>query len=186
MTSKHDLRRDQRALRRSLASRVPGAAAMAAENLPADLRSAIVGGYLPVGSEMDPGPVLQHLVARGAKLALPVCLAPERPLIFRAFCAGDRLVPDAQGLAAPAPSAEVLVPDVLILPLLAFDAHGGRLGQGGGYYDRTLQAFRSAGRVWAIGLAYACQEVDCVPVDGMDQSLDAILTETGYIVPKRT
>ena len=107
-------------------------------------------------------------------------------MVFRAYCEGDALALDVMGMAAPTEAAAPLVPDVLILPLLAFDRQGGRLGQGGGFYDRTLQSLRQAGQILAIGLAYAKQEVDCVPMDEFDQSLDAILTEIGYIVPQRT
>jgi 5-formyltetrahydrofolate cyclo-ligase len=107
-------------------------------------------------------------------------------MVFRAYCDGDALALDVMGMAAPTEAAAPLAPDVLILPLLAFDRQGGRLGQGGGFYDRTLQSLRRAGQILAIGLAYAKQEVDCVPMGEFDQSLDAILTETGYIVPQRT
>ncbi|OYU68534.1 MAG: 5-formyltetrahydrofolate cyclo-ligase [Alphaproteobacteria bacterium PA2] len=186
MASKHDLRRVQRSLRRDLADRFPGAAGAAAELLPKGLKPATVGGYLPMGGELDPGPVLKVLQGRGALLALPVCLAPASPLIFRAYCQGDGLAPDAMGLPAPTEAAASVTPDVLIIPLLAFDRRGGRLGQGGGFYDRTLEALRRQGRVLAIGLAYAGLEVEEAPMIEHDQSLDAILTETGYIVPQRT
>lgn len=186
MASKHDLRRTQRSLRLNLAARSPGAAAAAAELLPRGLKPAVVGGYLPMGGELDPGPVLRVLQSRGALLALPVCLAPATPLTFRAYCHGDGLAPDAMGLPAPTEAAAGVTPDVLIIPLLAFDRRGGRLGQGGGFYDRTLEALRRNGRVLAIGLSYAGLEVDEAPMAEHDQSLDAILTETGYIVPKRT
>ena len=186
MTSKHDLRRIQRRLRRDLADRFPGAGAAAAELLPTGLKPSVVGGYLPIGGELDPGPVLKVLQGRGALLALPVCLAPATPLAFRAYCHGDGLAPDAMGLPAPTEAAAGVTPDVLIMPLLAFDRRGGRLGQGGGFYDRTLEALRRKGRVLAIGLAFAGLEVDEAPMTDHDQSLDAILTETGYILPQRT
>jgi 5-formyltetrahydrofolate cyclo-ligase len=186
MTSKHDLRRVQRSLRRKLADQARDSAEAAAAHLPPGLRPAVVGGYLPTGSEIDPGPVLRGLQARGAVLAMPVCLMPAAPMVFRAYCDGDALALDVMGMAAPTEAAAPLAPDVLILPLLAFDRQGGRLGQGGGFYDRTLQSLRRAGQILAIGLAYAKQEVDCVPMGEFDQSLDAILTETGYIVPQRT
>jgi 5-formyltetrahydrofolate cyclo-ligase len=186
MTSKHDLRRTQRALRLTLADQARDAALAAAGHLPSGLHPAVVGGYLPAGGELDPGPVLKVLQDRGALLAMPVCLAPEAPLLFRAYCPGDALAPDVMGMSAPTEAASILVPDILIIPLLAFDRQGGRLGQGGGFYDRTLQALRQGGQILAIGLAHAGQEVDCVPMGEFDQSLDAILTETGYILPKTT
>ena len=186
MASKHDLRRAQRALRLTLAAQARDAAQAAATHLPSGLRPVVVGGYLPTGGELDPGPVLKVLQSRGALLAMPVCRAPDTPLLFRAYCPGDALASDVMGMAAPTEAAAILVPDVLILPLLAFDRLGGRLGQGGGFYHRTLQALLEPGEVLAIGLAHAGQEVECVPMGEFDQSLDAILTESGYIIPKRT
>jgi 5-formyltetrahydrofolate cyclo-ligase len=105
---------------------------------------------------------------------------PHAPLVFRAFAADQAMEPDAARIPSPTPDAETLVPDLVIAPLIGFDRDGYRLGQGGGYYDRTLADLRAAGRVFVIGLAYAGQEVDRVPRDAHDQPLDAILTETGY------
>ena len=90
------------------------------------------------------------------------------------------LQPDAARVPSPTAAAPALIPDLIIAPLLAFDRAGFRLGQGGGYYDRTLQALRAAGPVFVVGLAYAGQEVEAAPRDDHDQPLDAILTETGY------
>lgn len=186
MTSKHELRRVHRRLRKDLAGQHPGAAEAAAQFLPKGLKPVVVAGYMPMGGELDPGPVLKALQARGALLALPVCVAPASPLIFRAYCPGDGLSPDAMGLPAPTEAAALMTPDVLLVPLLAFDRQGGRLGQGGGFYDRTLEALRDRGRILAIGLAYAGLEVARAPMEAHDQSLDAILTETGYRVAQRT
>ena len=104
----------------------------------------------------------------------------DAPLVFRAWDPRDPLVPDALGVPAPPPSAPGLHPDLVITPLLAFDRKGGRLGQGGGHYDRTLESLRAARPVFVLGLAYAGQEVEPMALDPHDQRLDAILTETGY------
>ena len=102
------------------------------------------------------------------------------PLIFRAWREGQPLEPDAARISSPTAEAETLTPTLVIVPLLAFDRSGYRLGQGGGFYDRTLQALRAAGPLFTIGLAYAGQEIEQVPREIHDQALDAILTESGY------
>jgi 5-formyltetrahydrofolate cyclo-ligase len=139
-----------------------------------------VAAYLPMGSEIDPGPLLERLAAAGSAVLLPVVVRRGAALIFRE--AGDtaRFVPDAAGILAPPPGAAEAVPDLVLAPLLAFDRYGGRLGYGGGYYDRTLAALRAAPGVLAVGLAFSGQEVDRVPHDAHDQMLDAICTEVGY------
>jgi 5-formyltetrahydrofolate cyclo-ligase len=180
--SKSDLRRQLRARRRGLATLIPDAAEQAAARLPIETlgRFTAAAGYHAVGGELSPWPVLRRLRAAGARIALPVAPSPGAPLIFRAHDSGQPLEPDAAGVLSPTATAQTLIPDLIVAPLLAFDRAGYRLGQGGGYYDRTLQALRAAGPVFVIGLAYAGQEVDHVPRDEHDQPLDAILTETGY------
>jgi 5-formyltetrahydrofolate cyclo-ligase len=180
--SKSDLRRQLRARRRDLAALIPGAAEQAAAHWPITLlgRFAVAAGYHPVGGELDPWPLLRRLQAAGARIALPAAPAPGAPLIFRAHESGQPLEPDAARVPSPNAAAPTLIPDLIIAPLLAFDGAGFRLGQGGGYYDRTLEALRAAGSVFVVGLAYAGQAVDHAPRDDHDQPLDAILTETGY------
>jgi 5-formyltetrahydrofolate cyclo-ligase len=95
--------------------------------------------------------------------------------------AGDVAKPDAFGNPSPPASAPEVFPNLIIAPVLAFDRRGGRVGQGGGHYDRTLEALRARGEVFVLGLAYAGQEIASVPSEAHDQALDAILTETGYI-----
>jgi len=114
-----------------------------------------------MGAELDPGPVLARLAARGSAVVFPTVVAAEAPLRFET----------SDGPAAP---------DLVIAPLLAFDRAGGRLGQGGGHYDRTIEALRSGSKVFVIGLAYAGQEIEAAPCEPHDQRLDAILTEIGY------
>ena len=105
----------------------------------------------------------------------------DLPLDFRAYDFGDRLAPDAYNIASPTAAAPVVRPDLVITPLLAFDRRGGRMGQGGGHYDRTLARLRAHGPVFVLGLAHAGQEVAEIPAEPHDQRLDAILTEKGYI-----
>lgn len=176
------LRVQLRAARREAAAGAPDAAEIAAAAFPADRLAGfkIVAGYRAHGSEIDPWPLMRRFAEAGARLALPAATALEAPLVFRAYAPGDDLAPDAVGMAAPSDAAPALVPDLVIVPLLGFDGGGGRMGQGGGHYDRTLQALRAAGPVFALGLAYAAQQIARVPAEPHDQRLDAILTEKGY------
>lgn len=133
--------------------------------------------YLPMGSEIDVLPLLERLHESGHRLCLPVCLADNQPVLFRAYAPGDRLQPDAMNIDAPIETAEEIQPDIIMLPLLGFDRQGGRLGRGGGYYDRTLAAIRAQRTVRAWGIAYDMQMVDKCPVEPHDQTLDAVLTD---------
>ncbi len=172
-----------RALRRGLTERRALASAGASERAPISLWpwARVVGGYLAMETEIDPGPLLIRLRAVGARIALPVVTAPGHALTFRSADGPQPFEPDAAGILAPPPTSSELIPDLILVPLLAFDRAGGRLGQGGGYYDRTLRAFRARGPVWAVGLAYAVQEVGEAPMGPGDERLNAILTETAYI-----
>jgi 5-formyltetrahydrofolate cyclo-ligase len=138
-----------------------------------------VSHYLAVGSEMDPAPTVAALAARGHACLLPVVVARGQPLLFRRWSPGDPLVAGPLGTRMPHQDAPIEQPDVLLTPLLAFDAAGYRLGYGGGYYDRTLHALRATRTVLAIGLAYAGQEVASVPRHAGDEPLDAVATEFG-------
>jgi 5-formyltetrahydrofolate cyclo-ligase len=171
-----------RALRKSLAAAAPDAAERAAQNLPAEMLKnfAVVAGYRPRGGEIDPWPLMRRFAAAGARLALPAAPDRERPLAFRAWAEGEPLAPDAFGIASPLPDAAEIEPDLIITPLLGFDVCRGRIGQGGGHYDRTLAALRARKAVFVLGLAYAGQKVARAPVEPHDQRLDAILTEIAY------
>ena len=166
-----------RALRRQLALDAPEAAEQAAANLPAMPGVHVYGLYHPVGSELDPTPIR----VPGARRALPVVIAREAPLVFRLHELGEPLALDALGIPAPAADAAEARPDVLFTPVLAFDRRGGRLGQGGGHYDRTIAALRAEKPLLVIGVAYAGQEVPEIPMEPHDERLDGILTETAYI-----
>jgi len=182
-SAKSMLRIQARALRRDAARNAPDAANEAVAHLPPALpsRARIVAGYLAQAAEIDPRPLMTAFATAGARLALPTALSLEAPLVFRAYAQGDPLVPDAAGIPSPADDAPELEPDLVITPLLAFDRFGARMGQGGGHYDRTLATLRARGPVFALGLAYAGQQIARIPTESHDQPLDAILTEKEYI-----
>ncbi len=140
-------------------------------------KGAIVGGYWPVGDEIDPRVLLAALDRAGCKCALPVAAATTEALIFRTWRPGYPLESGAYGIPVPAVPAAALKPSLLLVPLLAFDRSGHRLGHGGGYYDRTLRSLRGQGRLTAVGLAYATQEVPIVPRAADDEALDWVVTE---------
>lgn len=146
---------------------------------------AAVAGYFPMGDEIDPLPLLADLRQRGCPLALPVVSAREQPLLFRGWNPGETLEAGPHGTRQPAALAPAVVPALVLVPLLAFDGRGFRLGYGGGYYDRTLERLRCAGTVVAVGLAFADQRVAAVPHAPHDQPLDLILTEAGPLMPER-
>jgi 5-formyltetrahydrofolate cyclo-ligase len=141
-----------------------------------------VAGYLPIGSEADPSEIMRRAAARGHGIALPCVEVLAAPLVFRLWKPGDPLAAGPHGTRSPVADAPAVTPALLLLPLLAFDRAGRRLGQGGGYYDRTLEALRSDGRkVVAVGLAFSAQEAEELPEERGDQRLDWIVTETAAI-----
>lgn len=135
--------------------------------------------YRAAGGEIDPGPLAARLMAKGARRLLPRILE-DGTLQFLDAPEDAPLTPDATGMQAPPADALQIRPDLVIAPLLAFDRFGGRLGQGGGHYDRALAALRASGPVRVVGLAFAGQEVDRLDLEPHDQKLDAVLTEAGY------
>jgi 5-formyltetrahydrofolate cyclo-ligase len=140
---------------------------------------AVLAGYMPMRSEISP---LGAMAAHRGATCLPVVVGPDMPLRFRAWSAGEALVPGGFGTRVPAAGAWCR-PDILIVPLLAFDSRGYRLGYGGGFYDRTLAALRAEGGCLAIGLAFAGQQIARVPAGPHDAPLDLIVTEAGEIRP---
>ncbi len=136
---------------------------------------AIVAGYWPVRDEADPRALMAALAARGVILALPRIAAKGAALSFHRWREGDALIDNHHGIAEPSADCEIVVPDIVLVPLLAFDTFGHRLGYGGGYYDRTLAALGAR----SIGIAYAGQEVDTLSRESHDHPLDAVLTENG-------
>ncbi|GAA0526219.1 5-formyltetrahydrofolate cyclo-ligase [Rhizomicrobium palustre] len=178
MTDKATLRKNAEQTRAALARPEHGArlAAFASE-LP--ISSGVVSGYCACRSEADPKALMAALASRGLHLALPVIVQKAAPLRFHRWQEGDELVLHRFGVAEPLPTADIVEPDVLLVPLLAFDDAGYRLGYGGGFYDRTLAALRAKKPITAIGIAYAGQRIDHLPRDAYDQRLDAVLTEEG-------
>jgi 5-formyltetrahydrofolate cyclo-ligase len=170
------LRERMRGLRRSLAVEVADAARRVAGNVPTALTRGVYSLYRPMGGEIDPSQIGFDSGVR----SLPAVIERDRPLVFRAWNPGDPMEPDALGIPGPAASAQVVEPDVIFAPVLAFDRKGGRLGQGGGFYDRTIAALRKTKPVLVVGVAYAGQELSSVPMSEHDEQLDAILTETEY------
>lgn len=142
--------------------------------------AAVVSAYRRIRSELDPSPLMLALIGQGLRLCLPVIKGKGLPLRFREWTPETRMQPGPFGALVPT-DGEWLEPDLLLVPLLAFDASGRRLGYGGGFYDRTLARLRAAGPVSAIGFAYAAQQVDEVPADETDQRLDAVVTEAGLV-----
>jgi 5-formyltetrahydrofolate cyclo-ligase len=177
------LRARLRGQRRRLHAELPDAARAAAQRLPLDRLPpfSAFSGYQPMGSEIDPAPLMHRLAETGARPCLPVAESRDAPLEFRLWDPRAGLEPDAFGILAPPLWADAVVPDLVICPLLGFDRRGHRLGQGAGHYDRTLANLRAARPVFVLGLAYSGQEVDELPDEAHDERLDAILTETGYI-----
>jgi 5-formyltetrahydrofolate cyclo-ligase len=138
---------------------------------------AVVAGYLPIGDEIDSRPLLDWLRGAGHDIALPRIQRSHAPLAFRLWAPGEPLEEGPFGTRQPPETAPEAVPGVAVLPVLAFDRRGYRLGYGGGYYDRTLAALRAERAVTAIGIAFAAQEVSAVPHDRHDQPLDWVVTE---------
>ncbi len=146
-----------------------------------DTLPATASAYLPHESEIDSRPLLAALADAGWRTALPVVVGKARPLVFRAWRDGDALERGVYGIPVPGEGAEAVRPSVVFVPMLAFDAHGFRLGYGGGFYDRTLARLRADGPLTAIGVAYAAQQVEKCPTDAYDQPLDLVVTEAGPV-----
>jgi len=181
MSTKPQLREQARARRAELARALPNVAARLASfadelDLPP---GAVVAGTWPIRDEADPQLLMAALAAKGHRLALPRLAAKDAALAFHHWSQNHPTQVSVFGIAEPLAHAEPVAPSVLLVPLLAFDAQGFRLGYGGGYYDRTLAALRAEGEVLAIGVAYAGQEVEKLPRGPHDQRLDMLISERG-------
>jgi 5-formyltetrahydrofolate cyclo-ligase len=164
------------------AERKAAAEAIAARGFPLDVpRGAIVSGFMPMRSEINPLPLLKRLAADGATLALPVVAGRGKPLVMRAWEFGAPLEAGVWGISQPKADAPEADPDILIVPLAAFDRSGHRIGYGAGYYDMTINRLRGMKSVVAVGIAYAAQEVPEVPTTPRDARLDLVLTERDVI-----
>ena len=144
-----------------------------------DRSPGVVSAYYPMAGEIWPLRLMAALKAKGHALALPVMQGKSDPLLFRAWAPGDELIAGVWGIRQPAPSQPVVLPDILLVPLLAFDIQGYRLGYGGGYFDRTLHDLRRRKPILAVGLGLDELEVDAVPHLDYDERLDWILTPSG-------
>ena len=140
----------------------------------------VVSGYWPMRHEFDVRPLLEAFHERGHICALPLVLGRGQPLEFRVWSPGAPLVAAAFGTWVPPETAPVVTPTLLLVPMLAFDERGYRLGYGSGFYDRTLDGLRAAGLApLVVGCAFHGQRIDAVPVNATDQRLDWVVTERG-------
>lgn len=178
--AKAALRREAVARRDSLPPDMRAAAARTIAERPfpcAVAAGAIVSGFMPLKSEINPMPLMRRLGDAGAQLALPAVAGRGKPLTMRAFAFGEPLVAGVWGIREPGPDAREVFPDIVIVPLLAFDRAGRRLGYGAGYYDMTITGLRARKPVIAVGIAFAAQEIPRVPTTARDAALDLVLTE---------
>jgi 5-formyltetrahydrofolate cyclo-ligase len=185
--TKARLRREAMAHRDALPVDVREAAAeaLAVQKLPLAISpGTIVSGFMPLRSEIDPLPLMRKLRDAGATLALPVVAGRGKPLIMRAWRWGEPLATGVWGLREPSPAAPEVEPDILLVPLLAFDRVGHRIGYGAGYYDMTIARLRAHKPMTAIGVAFAVQEIPAVPTTPHDARLDLVLTERELIAFK--
>ncbi len=137
----------------------------------------VVSGFSPLKTEINPLPLLRKFAAAGASLALPCIVGRGHPLIMRAWDFGAPLAAGQWGIREPTVDAAEVAPDILIVPLAAFDRAGHRIGYGAGYYDMTIHALRAKKTIVAIGIAFAVQEIGKVPTTERDERLDLVLTE---------
>lgn len=160
------------------AERQAAAETLAARGLPVDVKpGAIVSGFMPMKTEINPLPLMRKLTGEGAQLALPCIVGRGHPLIMRAYRFGDEFKAGQWGIREPMPEAPEVKPDIVLVPLACFDRTGQRIGYGAGYYDRTIAALRARKPVTTIGLAFSVQEIPHVPATERDERLDFVLTE---------
>jgi 5-formyltetrahydrofolate cyclo-ligase len=181
--TKQTLRTQMKEVREELAARNPDAGETLADKFPLKLLERYgptVAVYLPIGSEIDPRPLLGKLVTAGAKLALP-CVLEDGSMIYRHYTRGDPLERREFGLLEPFHEVPEVFPTLILTPLLAYDKSGNRLGYGKGHYDRTITRLREKGRAFVCGLAFHGQEVDAIPAETHDVPLDWVMTERGSI-----
>jgi 5-formyltetrahydrofolate cyclo-ligase len=160
------------------AERMRAAYAIAERGLPVKVTpGTVVSGFSPLKTEISPLPLMRRLADAGASLALPVVVGRGQPLVMRAWSFGAPLVSGVWGIREPPADAPEAFPDILIVPLVAFDRRGHRIGYGAGYYDMTITRLRAMKPVTAIGVAFATQEIAAVPATPRDARLDLVLTE---------
>jgi len=183
-TEKEHVRREVVARRDALSRDAREAASNAVSARPFPLRitpGLVVSGFMPLKNEINPLPLMRKLGERGAQLALPAIIGRGKPLAMRAWAWGDPVIPGVWGIREPKPDAAEVEPDILLVPLVAFDRAGHRVGYGAGYYDLTLVRLRAGKQITAVGLAFAVQEIPGVPTTKRDARLDLVLTEKEII-----
>ena len=162
--------------------RAAAAEAIAARPFPVSIAAGtVVSGFSPMKTEINPLPLMRKVAQLGARLALPAIAGRGKPLIMRAYAFGDELARGQWGIREPKADAPEVAPDVLIVPLAAFDRAGHRIGYGAGYFDITINALRAKKTIIAMGVAFAAQEVASVPATERDARLDFVLTEREVI-----
>lgn len=158
--------------------RAAAAETIAAREFPIAIKSGVrVSGFMPLKTEINPLPLMRRLAAAGALLALPAIAGRGKPLIMRGYAFGDEFARGQWGIREPKPEAPEVDPDILLVPLAAFDRSGHRIGYGAGYFDMTINRLRSRKSVAAVGIAFAVQEIERVPATERDARLDLVLTE---------
>jgi len=167
--------------RRAIAHDAGGGTAGYLSEVLAGYRGVPMASYMAMRTEIDPTAAMEEAAAHGP-VGVPVIMGAGQALRFRAWTPGCAMVPGAFGAAIPE-AGDFITPEIVVVPMLAFDRQGGRLGYGGGFYDRTLEALRTVRPTLAIGFAYAAQETDGLPLEATDQPLDLIVTERGVIQP---
>jgi 5-formyltetrahydrofolate cyclo-ligase len=185
--AKAELRAGAQARRDALTAeqRQAAAAAIAARSFPVSVApGTIVSGFMPLKSEISPLPLMQKLAAAAARLALPRIVSRGNPLSMRAWDFGAPLDRGQWGIREPRLDAPEVVPDIMLVPLLAFDRRGHRIGYGAGYYDMSIKRARALKPVIAVGIAFAVQEAAEVPATPRDERLDLVLTEREVIEPR--
>jgi len=179
--SKGTLREDARRRRATLAQSIPDFA-FRISRFAGEISQAaggVIAGYLPLSGEADPRGLMERLAALGRTLALPCVAGRGEPLLFRFWSQDDPVTANVFGILEPESTEALVVPGLVLVPLLAFDSRGHRLGYGGGYYDRTLDRLRREADIVAIGVAFAGQETEELPIATHDHTLDLIVTEHG-------
>jgi 5-formyltetrahydrofolate cyclo-ligase len=179
--SKAELRAAALAKRDALSDeeRAAAALAVARRGLPFEIKpGTVVSGYSPIRSEIDPTPLMRKIAEQGGRLALPAVTARGQSLTFRAWSPNDKMVMGPLGILEPSPAAAEMMPDIMLVPLAAFDRFGHRIGYGAGHYDHTFAHLRKTKAVRGVGIGFAAQQIKAVPALAHDVALDYVLTET--------
>lgn len=177
---KYDLRETMKILRVKLKSKTPDAPSLISSNIPDVLVPAIateVSSYLPIGSEIAPMILAQKLISKGSALSLPRLEKENGKIVFVRWNFGDPLEETTFSINQPLENSNYVSPELILVPLLAFDRSGSRLGYGKGHYDRAIKALRLSKRVNVFGVAFAGQEVAAIPTEPHDEKLDWVITE---------